>query len=261
MARRNEQYNTILSSLVFNPGDALQHRVQAFHTSHLFIMGDLNYRLERLPKTGGKAIYPLENKEGSLVEIEQQRADMLELETLRQQQRAGKAFGGLREGDLTRFAPTYKRIVGDVNGYSKKRIPGWTDRILLASYNDPAPGAPETKETTRILHFNSTPELTISDHKPVHAVVYLPPPTHEAASIMMAPILSPPPPPSRPRPNAVDKDELLTRALVGTLLDRLVGWPWTILVLLGFGNDKAGMGVSAFIAMVWGIWWSGLFSG
>lgn len=47
----------------------------------------------------------------------------------------------------------------------------------------------------------------------------------------------------------------------GTLLDRLVGWPWCIIVLLGFGNTRTGMGVSAFVAMIWGIWWSGIYSG
>lgn len=224
-------------------------------------MGDLNYRLERLPTKNNIAYYPQENKEGNLLDIERERADMIELETLQQQQRAGKAFGGLREGDLTRFAPTYKRIVGEVNGYSTKRIPGWTDRILFASYNDPAPGQPNHGSSTQILHFNSTPELTISDHKPVHAVLQLPPPRHESASLMMAPVLPPPPPPSRPRPAARDAEELRTRLLVGMLLDRLIGWPWTILVLLGFGNDKAGMGVGAFLGMVWGIWWSGMFSG
>lgn len=115
--RRNEQYNTILSSLVFYPGDALEQPVQPFESSHLFIMGDLNYRLKKLPQAG---VYPTENTEAAnLVQLEQERTALVQLDTLKHEQAQGNAFGGMREGDLTRFAPTYKRIVGQVEGYSK----------------------------------------------------------------------------------------------------------------------------------------------
>jgi hypothetical protein len=113
IALRNEQYNTILSSLVFR-GDPLLRNVavQPHHTSHLFVMGDLNYRIERLPGP-----YPRET--GELVALERERAALVALDTLKREQAAGRVFGGMREGDLTRFAPTYKRIVGQVEGYSQ----------------------------------------------------------------------------------------------------------------------------------------------
>lgn len=262
IGRRNMQYEAILSSLIFEPGDALHHRVQPFQSSHLFIMGDLNYRLERLPVAG---VYPRELSD-DLASLEKERAALVQLDTLKREQDAGKVFGGMREGDLTRFAPTYKRIVGEIEGYSKKRIPGWTDRILFASHTDtPDLYAPHSvaiagDNTTHILEFRSTPQLTISDHKPVHIVLSLPPVTHSAASPITAPVLAPPLPPSRPRPAARSREEILIAKIIGTLLDRLIGWPWTILVLLGFGNEKAGMGVSAFLAMVWSVWWSGVFA-
>jgi hypothetical protein len=80
-------------------------------------MGDLNYRLERLASPG---VYPKENMEGrDLVALEKERAAMVPLDTLKKEQRAGRVFGGMREGDLSRFAPTYKRIVGQVEGYSQ----------------------------------------------------------------------------------------------------------------------------------------------
>ncbi|BEJ10962.1 hypothetical protein CspHIS471_0103840 [Cutaneotrichosporon sp. HIS471] len=263
IAARNEQYNMILSSLVFRGGDAL-HRLQPFqphHTSHLFIMGDLNYRLERL--TGD---YPREK--GELVSVERERADLAKLDTLKKEQAAGRVFGGLREGDLTRFAPTYKRVVGQVEGYSQKRIPGWTDRILIASHNDPPslyaadaePGlSPEG--TTQILQYTASPEVTISDHKPVHALVVLPPITHSAPYTSLSPLLAAPPPPSRTRPSARSQEEVFFWYIFGNVLDRLVGLPWCVVALLGFGNDKTGMGVSAFLAMIWGLWWSGLMKG
>lgn len=79
-------------------------------------MGDLNYRLSRLPPTG----YPTEGRlSNDNIALENERAGVVELDTLRREQRQGRAFGGLREGDLSRFAPTYKRIVGQVEGYSQ----------------------------------------------------------------------------------------------------------------------------------------------
>ena len=56
------------------------------------------------------------------------------------------------------------------------------------------------------------------------------------------------------------KEELLAYRVLGTALDKLVGWPWTILVLLGFGDMRAGMGVGAFVAMIWAVWFSGVWS-
>lgn len=143
-------------------------------------------------------------------------------------------------------------------------MPGWTDRILFASHTDGpelyTTDAPAPDTTTQVVEFGSTPELTLSDHKPVHAILTLPPVRHSAPSPNMAPLLAPPPPPSRPRPAATPREEIIFWKIVGTTLDSLVGWPWTILVLLGFGNEKAGMGVGAFLAMVWSVWWSGVFS-
>jgi hypothetical protein len=79
-------------------------------------MGDLNYRLASMPSGG----YPTE-KSSSVdnVQLEKERGEMVRLDTLRKQQSEGLAFGGLREGDVTQFAPTYKRIAGQVNGYSR----------------------------------------------------------------------------------------------------------------------------------------------
>lgn len=269
LKRRNQQYANILSSMVFRATDPLQEPKQAHETSHLFVMGDLNYRLVSVPSSG----YPREPKEDEdVLTIEKERMEMVDLDSLRKEQREGRVFGGLREGDLSRFAPTYKRIVGQVEGYSKKRIPGYTDRILFGSWTDPAalhspqatidpiPG-PAPASTTQIAHFNATPHTVLSDHKPVHAILVLPPASHSAASPHLAPELRPAPPPHPPRPAADAFEIVLAYKVLGTLLDRAVGWPWTVMVLLGFGNVQAGMGVSAFIAMVWGAWWSGIWSG
>ncbi|KAK4689076.1 hypothetical protein P7C73_g1036, partial [Tremellales sp. Uapishka_1] len=259
LERRNRNYHNILSSLLFHSSDPLIATSQIHDTSHLFVMGDLNYRLSELP--GGK--YPSEGE--MTVAIEKERAVMVDLDTLKSEQKKGRTFGGLREGDLTRFAPTYKRIVGKLEGYSKKRIPGYTDRILFASHTDPSdlfsPGstsAPET--TTQITHFNSSPSLLISDHKPVHAILSLPAPTHSAPAPHLAPFLPAAPPPHPLRPSAVSREELVAWKLMGGVVDKSVGLVWSLLVLLGWGNPSAGLGVGAVFAMVWGAWWSGVMS-
>lgn len=122
IARRNAQYQTILSHLQFHSSDPLATVTQAHDSSHFFIMGDLNYRFSRLPSFG----YPRETiADADLLELEKERGEMVQLDTLKRQQAEGKAFGGLREGDLTRFAPTYKTIAGQVYGYSQ-----WVIRCL-----------------------------------------------------------------------------------------------------------------------------------
>jgi hypothetical protein len=114
--RRNAQYEQILSSLLFHSTDPLTPTVQIHQTSHLFIMGDLNYRFASPPSPAS-----LKESKGfdSQMELEKARSGLVELDTLKREQAAGRVLGGLREGDLRHFAPTYKRIVGQVNGYSR----------------------------------------------------------------------------------------------------------------------------------------------
>ena len=144
----------------------------------------------------------------------------------------------------------------------RKRIPGYTDRILFASHTDSEPSFAHSQsdKTTRINNFSSTEETTLSDHKPVHMLLTIPPSAHTARAPHLAPTLGPIPQGHATRPIAVGKEELLAYRVLGTALDKLVGWPWTILVLLGFGDMRAGMGVSAFVAMIWGVWFSGVWS-
>ncbi len=214
---------------------------------------------------------------------------MVDLDTLRIEQRAGRVFGGLREGDLSRFAPTYKRIVGEVEGYSRyvirlslqpqtytnkpqnsKRIPGYTDRIMFASFNDPPTdkstldfpteiSSSSSSTTTKIHHFSSTESLTLSDHKPVHLILTLPTPKHQTPTPHLAPTLPEPGPPHPKRPEPASTSVVLFWDILGTLIDRTVGWPWFIVVTLT--KDPKGMGLSAFLALLWGIWWSGYWSG
>jgi hypothetical protein len=131
LPRRNTQYQNILSSLLFKSGDPLVPMRQITDTSHLFFMGDLNYRMSRVPnlklgqpregriQSGRGTASGSSEEQDDQVELEKERADMYALDTLQAQITGGKAFGGLREGQVQAFAPTYKRVVGQVEGYSR----------------------------------------------------------------------------------------------------------------------------------------------
>ena len=66
------------------------------------------------------------------------------------------AFEGFQEMDVG-FAPTFKFVPG-THEYNTKRRPAWTDRVLYLPSSDLAP-----------LSYQSLPQYTISDHKPVVA--------------------------------------------------------------------------------------------
>ena len=75
----------------------------------------------------------------------------------------GDAFAGYVEAERT-FLPTYKFDKrSDVYDTSeKRRVPSWTDRVLVAS-----------KECAAILQYESVSDLRWSDHRPVAATVAL----------------------------------------------------------------------------------------
>ena len=77
--------------------------------------------------------------------------------------RQGDAFAGFVEAERA-FPPTYKFDKrSDVYDTSeKRRVPSWTDRVLVAS-----------KECAAILAYESVSDLRWSDHRPVAATVAL----------------------------------------------------------------------------------------
>ena len=92
----------------------------------------------------------------------------------------GLAWSDFEEGPI-KFPPSYKFDIGtqeydtrcvplrpsrnaaDEGGHSEKqRTPSWTDRILWLSVHE---------GTTRTLSYASHPEISLSDHKPVSALL------------------------------------------------------------------------------------------
>ncbi|XP_007941957.1 phosphatidylinositol 3,4,5-trisphosphate 5-phosphatase 1 [Orycteropus afer afer] len=127
--------------------------------THLFWLGDLNYRVE-LPVSEADAI---------IQKIKQQQyADLLAHDQLLTERREQKVFLHFEEEEIT-FAPTYRfeRLTRDKYAYTKQKatgmkynLPSWCDRVLWKSYP--------------LVHvvcqsYGSTSDIMTSDHSPVFA--------------------------------------------------------------------------------------------
>jgi hypothetical protein len=129
--------------------------------------------------------------------------------------------------------------------YSPKRIPSWTDRILFATASDD----PSDLSTSSIipLVYTPVPSYTTSDHKPVIALLQLPPPHAGSATI-----------PLLPQPYQFSHDSYWTwKRYTGKVLGWVIGWIWSIFWLTGAGN--AIVGICGYLLGMIGIaWWNSL---
>ncbi|XP_047577344.1 phosphatidylinositol 3,4,5-trisphosphate 5-phosphatase 1 isoform X2 [Lutra lutra] len=156
--RRNQNYMSILRFLAL--GDKKLSPFNITHRfTHLFWLGDLNYRVE-LPTWEAEAI---------VQKIKQQQyADLLSHDQLLMERKEQKVFLHFEEEEIT-FAPTYRfeRLTRDKYAYTKQKatgmkynLPSWCDRVLWKSYP--------------LVHvvcqsYGSTSDIMTSDHSPVFA--------------------------------------------------------------------------------------------
>ncbi|SGY38778.1 BQ5605_C003g02070 [Microbotryum silenes-dioicae] len=122
-----------------------------FDSHHLVWMGDLNYRIE-LPRAD--VLRMTEAKEWDM---------LLQFDQLKIQQKYKLAFAEFVEAPIT-FPPTFKFDIGTLtyDTSEKQRTPSWTDRIMWLSIKN---------EGVKCLEYKSCPEVTMSDHKPVTAML------------------------------------------------------------------------------------------
>ncbi|XP_010839534.1 PREDICTED: LOW QUALITY PROTEIN: phosphatidylinositol 3,4,5-trisphosphate 5-phosphatase 1 [Bison bison bison] len=156
--RRNQNYMNILRFLAL--GDKKLSSFNITHRfTHLFWLGDLNYRVE-LPTWEAETI---------IQKIRQQQyADLLSHDQLLMERKEQKVFLHFEEEEIT-FAPTYRfeRMTRDKYAYTKQKatgmkynLPSWCDRVLWKSYP--------------LVHvvcqsYGSTSDIMTSDHSPVFA--------------------------------------------------------------------------------------------
>ncbi|KAM5380303.1 hypothetical protein ACJZ2D_003585 [Fusarium nematophilum] len=162
------------------------HNISVFRpSSHLFVAGDLNYRISTTSPPPSAAFPSLDP------ESENYYPDFFRLDQLTRERTAGRTLHGLSEHEV-RFPPTYKYDVLPPKPGTKEpeldvpwrfavhRYPGWTDRILYLEIPSwlkgesgaGAAGSEELKLNVRA--YDCLPVLRMSDHRPVFLRVDVP---------------------------------------------------------------------------------------
>ncbi|KAJ3736137.1 Endonuclease/exonuclease/phosphatase [Lentinula guzmanii] len=248
LQHRIADFHHIVGTLLFPPLPFSEDHspTTIYSTSHLFFLGDLNFRID-LPKSHPMFEDPWAHVSEALREPET-RETLKEFDQLLVERRKRSVFVGFREGEFWQFKCTYKHSLGVVDQYDAKRIPAWTDRILYTTYNDPV----DDLETSRIrsLLYTYIPSYTISDHKPIVSLLLLPPPpvttsqhTRRIPTILLPEFYAPKP------------DPLATlKRYTGRTLDRIVGVCWWLFTLFGAGSAVVGI-FNFFVGVAAYRWW------
>ncbi|NXN99182.1 SHIP1 phosphatase, partial [Rhinopomastus cyanomelas] len=156
--RRNQNYMNILRFLTL--GDKKLSPFNVTHRfTHLFWLGDLNYRVEQPPTEAENIIQKIR---------QQQYPELLAFDQLLTERRDQKVFLQFEEEEIT-FAPTYRfeRGTREKYAYTKQKatgmkynLPSWCDRVLWKSY-------PMVHVVCQ--SYGCTTDITTSDHSPVFA--------------------------------------------------------------------------------------------
>jgi hypothetical protein len=159
--QRNKDMNAVLTNLNFGDGYGAYRP-----GTHVFVMGDMNYRAIRSPISSTSDNDAPENDEVvELLEV----SDYRQVDELYLAREAGNVLEDLEEPDVT-FAPTYKFIIGEMrpsaSAYNSKRIPSWCDRIFHGKY-DPDSGF-SVHAYDAVFGFGN------SDHRPVYQSLSIP---------------------------------------------------------------------------------------
>ncbi|KAJ3499259.1 hypothetical protein NLG97_g468 [Lecanicillium saksenae] len=162
--------------------DALQkqlHEMSLFKpTAHLFVGGDLNYRISTTSPPPGAAFPSLDADSDNFY------PRFFELDQLTREKAAGRTLHGMTEAPV-HFPPTYKYDVLEISGkdedamapvpwkFAPHRYPSWTDRILYLDV--PSWAASEQSNGRIVVHaYNALPLMRTSDHRPVFLRVEAP---------------------------------------------------------------------------------------
>lgn len=156
------------------------HDVSVFKpSSHLFVAGDLNYRISTSSPPPNAAFPSLDPDSANYYPT------FLPMDQLSRERQAGRTMHGLSEAEI-HFPPTYKYDVqakaspvsdedeGEVPWkFAPHRYPSWTDRILYLDLPSWVKSRSD-KPKMNVLAYDALPLLRSSDHRPVYLRVEVP---------------------------------------------------------------------------------------
>lgn len=118
LTNRIADYHHIVSSLLFDPLPASNSKAKTtmYSTSHLFFLGDLNFRVS-LPSTHALSGGLQGARVAETLNSENNRELLKEHDQLLMERRKGSVFTGLKEGDFWKFQCSYKYQLGEVDKY------------------------------------------------------------------------------------------------------------------------------------------------
>ncbi|KAI1339346.1 inositol 5-phosphatase [Xylariaceae sp. FL0016] len=254
----DEQEKAMQKISVYKPG------------SHLFVAGDLNYRISKTaPDSTSK--FPVCEPESPY----HWRA-FLQRDQLRIEQDAKRTMQGLVEAAIN-FPPTYKVVckptvhsgstlediaVEQDNANDPKwtwaphRWPSWCDRVLFTNIPWWAQAPADEHKEMKITVYDAIPPLQTSDHRPVYLrleVPVMPPsklsPSDLAYETELALERSEPPDPRVKLPYPIDIQSWEHRAYVKKW-ESIIGWSMVI--------SKSKQGIAVFVTILvlgMGTWW------
>ncbi|KAK9781588.1 putative Endonuclease/exonuclease/phosphatase [Seiridium cardinale] len=215
LERRNKNWASLVSGLVFDNPRHIVDRDQANHGrnneaqpllfhpdtekqlhdisiykpgSHLFVAGDLNYRLSKTSPPSD-AVFPAMDPDS--VDYYPR---FLSRDQLMAERRAGRTLHGLSEASI-RFPPTYKLNISKTRGdgstptlariakaaeedeevewtFATHRWPGWCDRVLYL--DTPGWVDPHPDKQIKVMAYNCLPAVRTSDHRAVYLRAQVP---------------------------------------------------------------------------------------
>jgi hypothetical protein len=92
-----------------------------YATSHLFFLGDLNFRVA-IPPSHPLRTASCGEEALSMLTDETTRDTLKEYDQLINERRNGRVFVGLREGPFWTFKCTYKYVLGEIDKYKYARF-------------------------------------------------------------------------------------------------------------------------------------------
>uniref|UniRef100_A0A8H7NJQ4 Inositol polyphosphate-related phosphatase domain-containing protein n=1 Tax=Bionectria ochroleuca TaxID=29856 RepID=A0A8H7NJQ4_BIOOC len=218
------------------------HDISVFKpSSHLFVAGDLNYRISTTSPPPGAAFPSLDP------ESENHYLSFLSRDQLTRERKANRTLHGLSEAEIN-FPPTYKYDIKpgseDENpewSFAPHRYPSWTDRVLYLDTPSPSDGS------VQIVAYNAMPVVATSDHRPVflRASVPLIEPATLARSLTGADQSDP-----RVRLPVEIDPEAWERRVAARRKETIVGWTSFI-----WSTQQGAMILGTVVAVAAGCYW------